>query len=103
MEESIIQEYHRLVNGKTHTSACRIIDHLQSDLAKEKEEVERLKDDDCVNIDCSNHVQKVLLEKEQLEAEVAELKERIELAADYLPECPDKAKSFLVNPKKGGE
>ena len=32
---------------------------------------------------------------EQLQAENKELLERIELAVDYLPECPDKAKSFL--------
>ncbi len=36
-----------------------------------KAELERLKDNDCVNIDCSNHVQEVLLEKEQLQAELA--------------------------------
>ncbi len=35
-----------------------------------------------------------------LQAENEELKERIELAVDYLPECPDKAKSFL-EPLKG--
>lgn len=33
---------------------------------------------------------------EQLRAEIKALKERIELAIDYLPECPDKAKSFLL-------
>ncbi|KKN75912.1 hypothetical protein LCGC14_0376200 [marine sediment metagenome] len=38
---------------------------------------------------------------EQLQTELAEAKERIELAVDYLPECPDKAKGFLVNPKRG--
>ncbi len=34
---------------------------------------------------------------------LAKLKERIEFAIDYLPECPDKAKSFLESVKPESE
>ena len=34
-------------------------------------------------------------ENKKLETELAELKERIEFAVDYLPECPDTAKKVL--------
>jgi len=40
---------------------------------------------------------------EQLQAENKELLERIEMAADYLPECPDKAKGFLTPALQGGK
>jgi len=33
---------------------------------------------------------------DKLEAENVELRERIELAISYLPECPNKAKDFLT-------
>ena len=42
MDESPIQEYHRLVNGKTHTSACRIISKLQTELEKHRGALERI-------------------------------------------------------------
>ena len=48
-------------------------EQLQAELAKANKEIEQLKGNDCVNIDCSNHVQEVLLEKEQLQAEIADL------------------------------
>ena len=35
---------------------------------------------------------------QQLQGEIEGLRERIEFAVDYLPECPDKAKSFLALP-----
>ena len=38
----------------------------------------------------------------QIQTEIKELKERIEFAVDYLPECPDQAKSFLA-PALNGE
>ena len=44
---------------------------------------------------------KCLNEIEQLQAEKKELIERIELAIFYLPECPDRAKSFLESALKG--
>jgi len=42
-------------------------------------------------------------EWDKLQAENKELLERIEFAVDYLPECPDKAKSFLITALKEGE
>ena len=39
---------------------------------------------------------KVVEYVKQLRAEIKALLERIDLAVDYLPECPDEAKSFLV-------
>lgn len=39
----------------------------------------------------------------QLQAENEDLKERIKFAVGYLPECPDKAKSFLIPVLKNKE
>ena len=44
----------------------------------------------------------LLNEIEKLQAKNKKLRERIEFAVDYLPECPDKAKSFLVTASKKG-
>jgi len=52
-------------------------------------------DKDKINLNCSRI--------EQLQAENKELIERIKFAIDYLPECPDQAKAFLMPALKGGE
>ncbi len=41
------------------------------------------------------HVYKLQKQIDQLQAENKLLRERIETAVEYLPECPDKALSFL--------
>ncbi len=71
MDKIIIEQLEALKGLSHSTIQDNVIDDAVELIKSLQVELDELKEKGCTDLDCSNHVQEILLEKEQLQADIA--------------------------------